>query len=346
VARWGVLVAWWLFLLAAAQAGDPVALARDAVTRWTAGELSAQIDLQELQGRTPEEMAELLRRTFAFPPPPPGLELNLDDPKVETLPTGAVRVSFPAVSGPTGGEVVVMVTSGEIERIAWLPSGGLLPPWVKSPVSRWLFAVTSLLLLFNLIQGGVGRLWRFAWSELARYRRLYLYVNLLLYGLFVLGAWLAYGMPELARALQEAVGGAIETIGLDAGTRSGAAGLAWMIFYWNFTHGLLLTSFFPALLLGIPALLVNAARYYVFGFALSPAVIPPEVYALHVPTLLIELQAYILVTFGGLVLFWETFRGGGYRTGLRFLGLTLLLGTLFLIAGAWYESFEMLYLLR
>ncbi len=336
----------WLLVLAVAQAGDPVALARDAVARWTTGELGAPIDLQELQNKTPNDMAELLRRTFAFPPPPPELEVNLDDPKVETLPTGAVRVSFPAMSGPAGGEVVVMIAQGEVERVAWLPSGGLLPAWVKSPVSRWLFTAASLLLLLNLFQGGVGRLWRSAWSELARYRKLYLYVNALLYGLFVLGAWLAYGMPELARALQEAVGGAIETIGLDSGVQAGPSALAWMVFYWNFTHGLLYTSFFPALLLGIPALLVNAARYYVFGFALSPAVIPPEVYALHVPTLLIELQAYILVTFGGLVLFWETFRGGGYRKGLRFLGLTLLLGTLFLIAGAWYESFEMLYLLR
>jgi len=46
------------------------------------------------------------------------------------------------------------------------------------------------------------------------------------------------------------------------------------------------------------------------------------------------------------VLFWETFRGGGFRAGLRYLGLTLLLGTFFLLAGAWYEAFELVYLLR
>lgn len=332
--------------LAWAQQADPVTLARAAVERWTAGELSPSLSFQDLQDKSPEEMADLLRRSLAFPPPPPDLEVNLDEPKVEPLPTGGVRVGFPAANGPVGGEVVVVVQGGAVQRITWLPNGGLLPEWVKSSAARWIFAAVSILLLLNALQGGVGRWWRAAWAQLRSYRRLYWVVNLLLYGLFALGALLAYATPDLARALQEAVGGAIQTIGLEQGMKGGVSSLAWTIFYWNFTHGLLLTSFFPALLLGFPAFLVNAARYYVFGFALSPAVIPWSVYVWHIPTLLIELQGYILVTFGGLVLFWETFRGGGYRAGLRYLGLTLLLGTLFLIAGAWYEAFEILYLLR
>ncbi|XOB97726.1 stage II sporulation protein M [Deinococcota bacterium DY0809b] len=344
--RWILGVGVLLFVAAWAQASDPVAVARDAVSRWIQGELTPSVSMQDLQGKTPEEIADLLRRTVAFPPPPPELEVNLEEAQTDALPAGGERVRFPAVSGSIGGEVVVVVADGRVERIAWRPSGGLLPGWVKSPVTRWIFAAVSLLLLLNAVQGGVTRWLRSAWVQFAGYRRLYWAVNLLLYGLFVFGALLAYAMPDLARALQEAVGGAIETIGLEEGVKGGVSGLAWMIFYWNFTHGLLLTSFFPALLLGLPALLVNAARYYVFGFALSPAVIPWSVYVWHVPTLLIELQGYILVTFGGLVLFWETFRGGGFRAGLRYLGLTLLLGTFFLLAGAWYEAFELLYLLR
>ncbi|ADR36883.1 hypothetical protein Ocepr_1427 [Oceanithermus profundus DSM 14977] len=344
--RWILGVGALLLVAAWAQAADPVVLARDAVDRWIRGELTPSVSVQDLQGKTPEEIADLLRRTVAFPPPPPELEVNLDEAQTDALPAGGERVRFPAVSGSVGGEVVVVVADGRVERIAWRPSGGLLPGWVKSPVTRWIFAAVSLLLLLNAVQGGVTRWLRGAWAQLGGYRRLYWAVNLLLYGLFVFGALLAYAMPDLARALQEAVGGAIETIGLEEGVKGGVSGLSWMIFYWNFTHGLLLTSFFPALLLGLPALLVNAARYYVFGFALSPAVIPWSVYVWHVPTLLIELQGYILVTFGGLVLFWETFRGGGFRAGLRYLGLTLLLGTFFLLAGAWYESFELLYLLR
>ncbi len=344
--RWILGVGVLLFVAAWAQASDPVAVARDAVSRWIQGELTPSVSMQDLQGKTPEEIADLLRRTVAFPPPPPELEVNLEEAQTDALPAGGERVRFPAVSGSVGGEVVVVVADGRVERIAWRPSGGLLPGWVKSPVTRWIFAAVSLLLLLNAVQGGVTRWLRSAWVQFAGYRRLYWAVNLLLYGLFVFGALLAYAMPDLARALQEAVGGAIETIGLEEGVKGGVSGLAWMIFYWNFTHGLLLTSFFPALLLGLPALLVNAARYYVFGFALSPAVIPWSVYVWHVPTLLIELQGYILVTFGGLVLFWETFRGGGFRAGLRYLGLTLLLGTFFLLAGAWYEAFELLYLLR
>ncbi len=341
---WGGLLA--VLLFAWAQAQGPVDLAREAVEHWLRGELTPATDMQELQGRTPEEIAELLRQTVAFPPPPPGLEVNLDEALVEDLPAGGVRVRFPAVSGPVGGEVVAVVREGKVLRVAWRPGDGLLPGWVKSSLTRIVFVAFSLLLLINLVRGGAARLWRVSLAWLAGYRRLYWFTNAILYGLFIFGALLAYAMPELAQALQEVVSGAIETIGLDEGAETGVSGLAWMIFYWNFSHGLLLTSFLPALLLGFPALLVNAARYYIFGFALSPAVIPWSVYVWHLPTLLIELQAYILVTFGGLVLFWETFKGGGYRAGLRYLGVTLLLGTLFLVAGAWYEALEILYLLR
>jgi len=324
---------------------EPESIARQAVEDWLSGKLSPPQNLGDLRNMTPEEAADWLRKYLAFPPPPPDLDINLDDPEVTQLPDG-YRVSFPATAGQLGGEVVVRLSGEEPAAISWKPNGGMLPPWVRSNTVALLFAAASILLALQLLQGGVSRLWQAAWVLLAPYKKLYVFVNVLLYGLFILGAAAAYATPELARAVQEGVGMALETIGLGDAAKMGMSKLAWTIFYWNFSHGLLLTSFLPAALLGVPALLINMGRYLAFGFALSPAVIPWSAYVFHLPTLLIELQAYILVTFGGLVLLWETLKGRGYRYGFNLLGLTLLLGTLFLIAGAWYEAYELLYLLR
>jgi hypothetical protein len=84
----------------------------------------------------------------------------------------------------------------------------------------------------------------------------------------------------------------------------------------------------------------------VLGFALSPVALPLANYLLHLPTIVVELQAYILATFGGMVLMLKTLRGEGYRAGLRALGHTVYLGAFFLLLGAWYEAFSILVLMR
>ncbi len=323
----------------------PQEIAKAAVQQWLSGKLSPKLDLQEIKGLGPEEAKEWLHRYLAFPPPPPSLQVNLDDPKIERL-GAALQVSFPATVDNQGGEIVVLIEGNSAKQVAWRPSGGMIPPWVKSSYARLLYAAATLLLLIALLQGGWRRLWERTATLLGRYRKLYLFCNALFYGLFVLGALWAYLAPDLAKTMQEVIGMAVQTIGLDKAAQMSLGQLAWIIFYWNFSHGLLLTTFVPAFFLGIPALLINSFRYLAFGFALSPATFPLETYLLHVPTLVVELQAYILVTFGGLVLLWETLRGGGFRKGLDLLGYTLMLGTLMLIAGAWYEAFELLYLIH
>lgn len=151
-------------------------------------------------------------------------------------------------------------------------------------------------------------------------------------------------MPELARAVQVLFGGALEAIGLQEAVGKGVLVLAGVIFHWNFSQGLFLTGLLPALLLGVPVLLLNALRYFAFGFALSPALLG-SAFLFHLPTLLLELQAYILVTFGGLVLLARVAGGQGYREGLKGLLLAFYLGALFLLAAAWYEAWEVVFLL-
>jgi len=343
---WALLLSLCLafgFSLALAH-GEEIDAAKQAVREWQEGKYT--VDPSQAFGKPTEETVRLLERYIAFPPPPEGIEVNLEAPLEEEGTRGTV-VSFPASVGERTGEVRVLVQSGKPVRISWVPAGGQLPPWIGSPLAWGLFAFVSLGWLLALRGDNVlGRWWREGWALVRQHWRMYLTLNAVLYGLFALGALAAYASPEMAGLVQRVVGGALEQIGIGEGeSRGGVLEFALLIFYWNFTRGLVLTTALPGLLLGVPALLINAFRYFLFGFALSPALFPAVAFLAHVPTLLIELQAYILGTFGGMVLASKVLKGEGFRAGLRAVGLTLYLGAFFLLLGAWYEAFEILVLL-
>ncbi|MCX7740662.1 MAG: stage II sporulation protein M [Meiothermus sp.] len=327
-----------------ALAQNNIEIARQAVQDWQAGKYT--VDPSQAAGKPTEEAVRLLERSFAFAPAPRGLSVNLNEPREEQTPRGVI-VQFPATVSGRGGEVRVTIREGEVTRIGFAPEGGLLPAWIKNPFSWVLFVALSLGWLVALRGDHVlARWWREGWALVGQYRGLYIGVNIGLYGLFVLGGLLAYANPQLVKLMQEIVGGALEQIGLGGALGGGVLGLAIVIFYWNFTNGLVLTTAVPGLFLGIPALLFNALRYFVLGFALSPVALPLANYLLHLPTIVVELQAYILATFGGMVLMLKTLRGEGYRSGLRALGRMVYLGAFFLLIGAWYEAFSILILMR
>jgi hypothetical protein len=320
-----------LFLSLALAAPEEVA--REAVARWLKGQLSPR--LEEVLKAPPEEAPKLLERYALFPPPPKGLSVNLEAARVE-----GNRVAFAAALGEEVGEVVVVLEGERVRRVFFRPEGLGLPAYLLTPLAGWGFVLLSLFWTLLLFQTSPFRAWLLEALALVRaHKGLYLFTNLFLYGLFALGALLAYGMPELARAMQVLFAGALEAIGLEKALGQGLPVLAGVIFYWNFSQGLFLTGLVPALFLGLPVLLLNALRYFAFGFALSPALMGGA-FLLHLPTLLLELQAYILVTFGGLLLLAKTARGEGYGKGLRALLLSFYLGAYFLLLAAWYEAWE------
>jgi hypothetical protein len=320
-----------LFLSLALAAPEEVA--REAVARWLKGELSPR--LEEVLKAPPEEAPKLLERYALFPPPPKGLSVNLEAARVE-----GNRVAFAAALGEEVGEVVVVLEGERVRRVFFRPEGLGLPAYLLTPLAGWGFVLLSLFWTWLLFQTSPFRAWLLEALALVRaHKGLYLFTNLFLYGLFALGALLAYGMPELARAVQVLFAGALEAIGLEKALGQGLPVLAGVIFYWNFSQGLFLTGLVPALFLGLPVLLLNALRYFAFGFALSPALLGGA-FLLHLPTILLELQAYILVTFGGLLLLAKTARGEGYGKGLRALLLSFYLGAYFLLLAAWYEAWE------
>ncbi|MGQ9736250.1 MAG: hypothetical protein ACUVUP_06810 [Thermaceae bacterium] len=327
-----------LFFLLAWAAPSQVDLAREFMEKWLAGEASPS--LEDLLKTSPEELPQTLERFFAYPPPPKELRVNLDAPRLEEG-----QVLFPATLGEKGMEVAVYLEEDRISRMVLVQER--LPSWVKTPSFGLLVLLLGVYWASALWgRGLLSRLFREALALLKEERSLYIGLNLLLYGLFALGGVLASIEPRLAQAIQRGVGGVLEDLGLEEARSKGVLSLLGAIYYWNLTQGLVLTTLVPALLLGLPALLLNASRYLLFGLALSPALLPLPVYLLHLPTLVLELQAYILGTFGGGLLLLSLLRREGYRTGVKRLLLMGYLGAVVLLWAAVYEALELGVLLR
>ncbi|HEU4740966.1 MAG TPA: stage II sporulation protein M [Meiothermus sp.] len=325
--------------------GAAVEQARQAVRDWQAGKYNT--DPAQAIGKPLDEQLKILERAFAFSPVPRGLEVNLDQPEYAQSPDGTTVVRFPATVGGQGGNVQVSLRGNQVTGIGWVSDASLIPAWISSPMAWWAFLGLSLLWLALLfLPGRLRGLWQEGWALVRQYGGLYLGINVGLYGLFALGSFTAYASPQVAMLVQKLVGGALQQVGLGGLLSAGPLEVALVIFFWNFTRGLLLTTALPALAWGVPALLLNGLRYFFFGLALSPALFPAGRYLFHLPTLIIELQAYILVTFGGMVLLSKVLRREGYRAGLRALALTVYLGAFFLVVGAFYEAYSLIYLMR
>ncbi|MDR6218357.1 hypothetical protein [Deinococcus soli (ex Cha et al. 2016)] len=197
---------------------------------------------------------------------------------------------------------------------------------------------------------------------LRAYGTLTLRTNLLLYGLFAAGVLTGRLLPDQAHALGTLGADVVGRIGIHALTDP--VSLAAGIFVWNFLSGTVLTLWLPGLLFPFFAPLVVAARFVTVGFMLSLA--SNAVLALHVPTILLELQAYVLMALAGLIALRqlnlpelmpqlrrltvtdllrrrpEALQALPLptRKGLRDQAALLLLAADFLLAGALYEAYE------
>lgn len=309
------------------------------VKDWQAGKLSENplTNLEQFE----KDPYGALRKALAFPAAPSNLSVNLNEGLKSDSPEGTV-VSFPAVSGPTGGEVKVLISpEGSAKQIQFATSGGLLPEWVFSPGSAFLFFVFSVVFAWLLFSKGALRTaWLEGWALIRQYGKMYLSINILLYGMYILGLLIGAANPELVRFLADFARGYLESIGVTDALKSGIPTLALSIFVWNFAMGLIGTTAIPASLFGIPGLLFNSFLFLMLGVALTPAGLLESGFIFHIPTLIIELQGYILATFGGMVLLLKVLKGEGYAVGFRALNLMVILGAFFLAVGAWYEAIE------
>ncbi len=199
---------------------------------------------------------------------------------------------------------------------------------------------------------------RRAWSMALTYRRAYITLNIIYYGLVALGMAYVSANPAVQQALVEQVGSAFTEGPLSAvgGAYGGGQILAAMAltFVVNLVLGTVLVIGLPSLIIPFSGILMGVYRAVLWGLMLSPshpglrlAMIP------HSLTLLLEGQAYIVAMLAayvhGRAFLWPKSagvegHGRGYVEGLK-RGLRLyLLVTLLLLVAAVYEALEVILL--
>lgn len=325
----------------------------DAAELWARGEFRPA----PAAARTLEEVLQAARVEAAFDPPPAGATVLHDQIKPVGFPVGGRwQFDLPYLSPERDGTVRVTL---ELRPYGWRevavhdldrPRPWLQvlqdPPFLAHPLAGLVFlaltiaAVASLAWPRSLVRRAIS-------GGLAQVRAnfgSYLAASLVIYGLFLAGALLGAVDADLREQIGQTVGAALGRLqGLSAAIATGDALHAAAVIFWNnLVSGIGLTVVL-AIPLGVLAFAVNGARFLLFGIALAPGAIPAALHLLHLPTIIIELQAYILPTAGGAAILTGTLRGGwpGFKEGLRALGRLTALAVLVLAAGAWYEAISL-----
>lgn len=290
-----------------------------------------------------------LVQTLRFPPPPAGARPNLElrefvpgeDPAQETYryPVGTGRgvtdytVTVQRTEGGGFAPLRVRNDPGETE---------ILPGWMAAPWAGVLFLISSLAFFAFAFQRGwlrhsLGQALRIAREQ----RAVFIVVNVLLYGAFFIGMAAGNSLPLVREELRISLGQSIGIIGIQ-NLSANALNFAMGIFSWNFGSGALLTTYLPGLLFGVLAVILNFFRFLVLGLGLSG--LPSVALLLHLPTIVIELQAYIFIAASAVAWVLRGFRVG-FVPALRDYAYAIPVAALLLLVGAWYEAVELLYLL-
>lgn len=190
------------------------------------------------------------------------------------------------------------------------------------------------------------------------YRRSYLAINVVFYGLVACGMVYVTFHPEVQEMLTQAVllsftEGPLATVAEAYATGQVFKSII-LTFAVNFAIASLLVIFVPSLVIPFSGVLVGIARAVLWGLLLAPTT--PELRAAMIPhslTLVLEGQAYILAMLGAWILgraFVSPHSVGalswkeGYLRGLRSGASIYLLVAIVLAVAAVYEVLEVIYL--
>ncbi len=181
----------------------------------------------------------------------------------------------------------------------------------------------------------------------------YLVLNAVVYGLFLLGMVAALVFPELNTAK---VGSMEEDGTIDLVTT--LLGNAWLfaltILAVNVLTVALLTILLPSMIVPFAGIALFAYKAFTIGVALAPTdAVVAKTLIPHSLTILIELQAYVLVALGAYLLgrAWTRprtvgarNRREGYVHGLRQIGWLGLPAMALFVVGALYEAFSLIHI--
>ena len=198
-----------------------------------------------------------------------------------------------------------------------------------------------------------------AFTIIRTHRRAYVWLNIMYYGLIGLGMLYATFNPALQKLITDAVGTAFSQGPLAAVGEAYLSGQTiraiLLTFGINLVVGSGATITLPSLLIPFSGLLMGAYRAILWGLIYAPNTPALRViFFPHLPTLLLEGQAYILVLLGvviqGRALFLPravgaTTRWQGYKQSLKLTGQLYLLVLLVLAIAAIYEVLEAAFLI-
>jgi hypothetical protein len=184
-----------------------------------------------------------------------------------------------------------------------------------------------------------------SWAVTRRFFGVYVGTSIALYGLFALGSLIGAALPLTVNVLREIVSGALSTGGLEGLRDSSVPSAAFAITLNNLRAGILFTSFIPGSLFAIPAYLIALWMFPFYGIALSPVGLPPAAFALHIPTIIIEMQSYIyIIAASGIMLSRIVRSRMSFGAAWRDYAKSLPVAITILVVAAWYEAFEILVL--
>ena len=224
-----------------------------------------------------------------------------------------------------------------------------LPSFMRSDAVGWLFILLSLYVLYALSRPSwLRRLLSQSLQVLREHKRIVIGSTILLYGSYIFGSLAGISLPECQEALAVFVSNSLRSTGVvDVLEENSVPKLAAVITYWNFVQGSLATTLIPAAFFAVPAYIINIARFFMLGFALAPVGETAGLLLFHLPVIIIELLAYVLITAGGGIFVATLFRQGfaNFRLAMRKLLYTIPVAFVLLLIGAWYESVEILRLI-
>lgn len=197
---------------------------------------------------------------------------------------------------------------------------------------------------------------RNAWTTVMEYRRPYITLNAMYYGVVLIAMVVSAFYPEYQQKMLEAVGvafneGPLAEVGkaYSGGKVMPAIALTFIVNLWLGSFGAITL---PSLIIPFSGLLVGIYRAVLWGILFSPRNEIGLIMIPHSLTLLLEGQAYILVMLAVYIhgraflqpqLVGAVNRKAGYLAGLRLTGRIYVMAALVLAVSAVYEALEVIY---
>jgi hypothetical protein len=331
------------------------AFADQTVRDWLAGKFAPkQLDLREaarLEGnQLIIQTINTLKQQLRFFPAPKEARVSFNLRRASERLQQRIY-TYPITSSDVGDQTLTVTISKSGD--AWSASsvnlgevGSSIPEFVTTTWGGWLFAALSALLLYASLAIAP---WRKTLSQslqiVKEQRQVFIWTNVALYGLFAIGTWYGLSNPDVVKAIVEFLGTALNINGVAALTQSNVASAAFGITV-NNARAAMLAFFAPGSLFAVPAYLFASGQMLFYGTALAPVgTTPLTVWLLHLPTIIIELQAYIFIVASSGAMLWRIIKrvpfGVAFIDYLRCLPLALSI----LVLAAWYEAFEIMVLI-